>query len=93
MDVAHVAQLANLTLKPQDEQHIQDQFTETLNTVAKINELDTSNVKTTSQVTGLLNITRPDVIDLSRVLTPQAALSQTPKTHAGYFVVPYVFEP
>jgi aspartyl-tRNA(Asn)/glutamyl-tRNA(Gln) amidotransferase subunit C len=92
MDVKHVAALANLPLDPKTEKKLQAQFEETLKTVAKINELDTSGVEPTSQVTGLANVTREDVIDLSRVLTQDQAIGQAPKTHHGYIVVPAIFD-
>ncbi len=85
MDVAHVAKLANLTLKPGDEKKFQKQFEETLKTVSIINELDTSGVEPTSQVTGLVNVVRQDEIDPSRILPP-------PKGNNGYFVTPAIFD-
>jgi len=85
MDVAHVAKLANLPLKSGEEQKFQKQFEETLKTIAVINELDTKGVEPTSQVTGLVNITREDIVDASRILPP-------PKNNSGYFVVPSIFD-
>lgn len=91
MDVKHVAKLANLPLSPQEETVFLQQFTDTLTTVDLINQLDTNNIEPTSQVTGLVNITRPDVINRDRVLSQSAALSQAKHTHNGYFVVPAIF--
>ncbi len=91
MDVAHVAKLANLPLKPGEEEKFSTQFDETLKTVNLINELDTQNTPPTSQVTGQKNKTRPDVIDKSRVLPVVTALSGAKKTRQNYFVVPNVF--
>lgn len=68
MDIKHVAKLANLTLNPGEEEKLQKQFEQTLETIAVINELDTSHTEPTSQVTGLKNVTRPDKIDKSRLL-------------------------
>jgi len=85
MDVAHVAKLANLPLKPGEQAKFQKQFEETLKTIAVIDELDTSHVEPTSQVTGLVNVTRGDAIDSSRILPP-------PKSNNGYFVVPSIFD-
>lgn len=92
MDIKHVAALANLTLTSSQAKKLPPQFTQTLDTLAIINELDTQNVEPTSQVTGLINITRPDKIDPSRILSQASALSQAPRTHAGYFVVPSVLD-
>lgn len=85
MNVKHIAKLANLHLKPGEEKKFQKQFADTLQTIAIINELDTSGVQPTSQVTGLVNVIRKDVIDTSRLLPPPAG-------HNGYYVAPYVFE-
>ena len=85
MDVAHVAKLANLILKPGDEKKFQEQFEETLKTVNIINELDTSGVEPTSQVTGLVNVVHQDEIDRSRIPPP-------PSSNNGYFVGPAIFD-
>lgn len=85
MDVAHVAKLANLPLKPGEDTKFQHQFADTLKTVDLINQLNTTGVEPTSQVTGLVNVTRPDTIDASRILPP-------PTTHHGYYVVPAILD-
>ncbi|TSC87315.1 MAG: aspartyl-tRNA(Asn)/glutamyl-tRNA (Gln) amidotransferase subunit C [Microgenomates group bacterium Gr01-1014_16] len=85
MDVAHVAKLANLPLKPGEVEKFQKQFEETLKTIAVINELDTKGVEPTSQVTGLVNVVRQDEVDPSRILPP-------PMTNNGYFAVPSIFD-
>ncbi len=80
MDVKHVAKLANLTLKPNEEEKFKKQFAETLKTIDVINELDTSDIAPTSQVTGLTNVTRLDKIDASRIIKI-----------GDYFKVPAIF--
>jgi len=92
MDVSHVAKLANLVLKPGESDKFAKQFADTLDTVNLMNQLDTSSVQPTSQVTGLVNITRADEIDASRILSVEAALSNASSTHNGYFVVPAIFD-
>ena len=80
MDVKHIAKLANLPIKPDQESKLQQQFDATLKTISIINELDTSNIEPISQVTGQTNVTRPDIIDKSRILKI-----------SGYFKVPAIF--
>ena len=53
IDVAKVAKLANLTLKPEEKVKFEKQLSETLEYVNKLNSVDTENVEPTSQVTGL----------------------------------------
>lgn len=68
MDVKKVALLANLPLTPQEEQKFAEQFVDTLKVIDQINELDTAGIDPTSQVTGLVNVMRKDVIDNTRIL-------------------------
>lgn len=92
MDVKHVIRLANLPVGSRDESRLQDQFTQTLKVVDTVSEVNTADVSPTSQVTGLINVMRQDVVDPSRMLSQQEALSQAPDTQDGYFKVPAIFE-
>jgi aspartyl/glutamyl-tRNA(Asn/Gln) amidotransferase C subunit len=92
MDVSYVAKLANIPLKPADEKKLESQFASTLKTVDVINELDTSKISSTSQVTGLSNVVRPDVVDLSRVLSQDQVLRPAHQTSRGFIVVPAVID-
>jgi aspartyl-tRNA(Asn)/glutamyl-tRNA(Gln) amidotransferase subunit C len=89
-EVGHIAKLANLVLKPGEEKKFTGQFAETLKTVAVINELDTTNIEPTSQVTGLANVTREDIVDTTRILPRDEVLKQSPESHNGYIVVPAI---
>jgi len=91
MDVKQVAKLANLSLTPAEEKKFAKQFSETLKTINLINELDTSRVMPTFQVTGLTNVMREDKVDVSRVLSQSEVLKSAPAQHQGYFVVPAIF--
>jgi aspartyl-tRNA(Asn)/glutamyl-tRNA(Gln) amidotransferase subunit C len=92
MDVSRVAQLANLKVEKKQSQKLQDQFESTVATVATIGQLDTSGIEPTSQVTGLENVTREDVVDQSRILPHDLVMRSAKHTHNGYFVVPAVFD-
>ncbi|HBC73075.1 MAG: Aspartyl/glutamyl-tRNA(Asn/Gln) amidotransferase subunit C [Candidatus Amesbacteria bacterium GW2011_GWB1_47_19] len=92
MDVRHIARLANLTLTDAESRKFTSQFSDTLSTIDVINELDTSDTPITYQVTGLTNCFREDKIDTGRILTQQAALSNSASIHNGYFMVSAIFE-
>ncbi len=92
MDVDHIAKLANLKLNSNEEAKFAKQFTDTLSVVDQMSELDTSKISPTSQVTNLINVTREDAVDLSRILPQSAALSQAKQVHNGYFVVPAILD-
>lgn len=91
MDIAHVAALANLPLTPDLEAKLAQTTSQVLDLVNHIQQLDTSGVEPTSQVTGLVNVTRPDEVDPSRILTQAQALANAPATQDGYFKVPAIF--
>lgn len=90
MDVGRIASLANLTLTSEEVTNFAPQLEETLKTIDNINELDTSKVEPTAQVTGLTNVLREDVIDKQRILPVEIALSQAKLRSGNYFVVPAV---
>lgn len=80
MDVKHVAKLANLPLSDAELKKLEKDLENVLKLVDHIQDLDTSNIDPTSQVTGLTNATRPDVINAGRLL-PQK----------GFFKVKSIF--
>lgn len=90
IDVYHVAKLANLQLKPGEEEKFAKQLSEVLDYIQKLNEVDTSDVQPTSQVTGLENVLKEDVADSS--LTQEEALSNAPSQQNGFFKVKGIFE-
>lgn len=85
IDVRHIAKLANLPLKPNEEKKFEKQISEILSYVEKLKEVDTKNVKVTSQVTGLENVAREDEAKPS--LTQGEALSNTQNKHNELFKV------
>ncbi len=62
-EVEHVAKLARIELTEAEVKKFQDQLGEVLDYVDKINEVDTTEVEPTWQVTGLNNVMRPDRVD------------------------------
>jgi aspartyl-tRNA(Asn)/glutamyl-tRNA(Gln) amidotransferase subunit C len=89
-DVTHIATLAHLGLTPQEITTYQQQLSSIIDFVGKLNEVDTTNVVPTSQVTGLENVFRED--DVKPSLTQEQALANAPQKHNGYFVVKAVME-
>lgn len=84
-DIKHIAKLANLTLSPAEEEKFSKQLEETATHIEGLEEVDTDEVEPTSQVTGLENIMREDVIIAS--LTQEEALSNSKSTYKGFFKV------
>jgi len=89
---AKIADLAKLKVEKKEENYLAKQFNQTLEVIDGLNKLNTQNIPETSQVTGLKNVFREDVVDKKRSLTQKEALSNSKKVHNGFFVVKAVFD-
>ena len=85
IDVKHVAKLANLPLKDEEVGKFESQLSSILEYIKKLQEVDTSKVEETSQVTGLENIERED--ETSPSLEQEEVLSNAIEKHNGMFRV------
>jgi len=88
--VEHIAKLANFHLSKKELSKFQRQLSEILSYIEILNKVDTSKIKTTSQVTGLENVFKKDRVEES--LTQKEALSNTKSKQNGYFKVKSIFE-
>ena len=88
--VKKIAKLANLSLTDSEIEKFQTQLSESLDYVAILDSLDTTNQPVTNQVTGKENVTREDKIKTS---LPQAEiLDQAKETKDDYFKVKNIFD-
>ncbi len=90
IDIRHIAKLANLQIEESEQEKFSTQLSSVLDYIGKLNELDTTTVEPTSQVTGLENVLREDETETS--LTQEEALSQAKNTHNGLFIVKGLLE-
>jgi aspartyl-tRNA(Asn)/glutamyl-tRNA(Gln) amidotransferase subunit C len=88
--VEHVARLARLGLGEAEVERLGTQLSDILANIAVLNEVDTSSVPPTAQVTGLENVLRDDVAGAS--LTVEEALANAPRREGDFFRVQHVFE-
>ena len=89
-DVKYVAHLARLALTPEEETTFQAQLGNILGYIAKLNELDVSNVEPTAHAVPLVNVTRQDEIRES--LPHDEAMRNAPSQANGLFLVPKIVE-
>lgn len=75
-DVKKIAHLARLGLTDEEIERFAPQLTDILTFVELLNEVDTTGVPETCQVTGLANVTRKDTVDQS-LSTSEELLSTT----------------
>ncbi len=84
-DISHIAKLANLPLTDEEKKKFEKQLEETISYIQNLNEVDATGIEPTSQVTGLENVTREDVVKPS--LSQEDALKNSGSTHNGFFKV------
>lgn len=87
INVEAVAKLANLPLTKAEQKAVAGQLEETLVTVSKLSELDTTGVKPVAHASEVENVWREDIIDSERQFSQEEALANAQRTYQGYFVV------
>lgn len=81
-DVLHLAQLSSLQLTDDEVDHLQKDIGNIIGYVEQLDELDTTGVEPSYQVTGLQNVWRDDVVIESDVTREQLlALSTESANH------------
>ena len=79
-DVLHVARLARLELDDDEVAQFQAELSDILNMVEQLSGVDVDGLEPVSQVTGLTNVTRDDVV-AALPYTNQQLMQNTPDTH------------
>ena len=87
-EVEHVAHLARLNLNQQELEKMTEQLDNLLSYVAKLDELDTENIKPTTHAFSISNAFRDDIVQES--LSRKEALANSPKQNDEYFIVPRI---
>ena len=90
IDVKYVAHLARLSLTPEEEEKMGAQLGNILGYIEQLKAVDVTGVEPTAHPFPLVNITRPDVVQLS--LPPEEALRNAPAQANGLFIVPKIVE-
>lgn len=88
--VKHVAHLAGITLNRKEVTKFQKQLSGVLDYVVQLEEVDTSKVEPTSQVTGLENVFRDD--KTTPPLSQEQVLSGAKEKHNNFFKIKGIFD-
>lgn len=88
--VKHVAKLANLPLTSEEEEKYSGQLSKILDYIEQLDEVDTSDVEPTFNVSVQSNVLRED--KTIACLSQEEALSNAPKKKNGMFETKGVFE-
>lgn len=90
INVKYVAQLARLSLSPDEEQKLSAQLGNILGYIEKLKEADVTGVEPTAHAFPLVNVTRADETRAS--LPHEDALRNAPVQANGLFMVPKIVE-
>lgn len=89
--VLHISNLARIKLSSSETTKFQNQLSSILDYVNQLNEVYTKDIEPISQITGLENVTREDVVVKEQSLTQEQTLANAPEKENGYFKVKSVF--
>ena len=89
-EVAHLAALARIDLRPAELDRLAGQLEVILDAVATVREVASDDVPATSHPMPLTNVSRPD--EPRPCLTPQEALAGAPEVAEQRFRVPRILE-
>ena len=89
-EVQKIARLARIELTTQEQQRYAETISAVLEYMTILNEVSTDGVEPTYQITGLSNVTRPDIAEPCPIR--QELLEQMPVMEEGDLRVPAVFE-
>lgn len=90
VDVSRIARLAKLPISKEEKGRFENQLGETISYIDKLGEINTADIQSTSQVTGLENVTREDVVSPS--LSQEEVLKNAKSVHNGFFKVKAILE-
>lgn len=90
LDIDYIANLARLTLTPEEKKRFSRELSAILTHIAKLSELELKDVPPTFQTTGATDVLREDQIDPKRILSAKEALANAKSTQKGFFKVPKI---
>ena len=91
-EVRKIAQLARLTLSPEEEARFQTQLSAILSYVEQLKELDVSGVEPMTHALAAVEAPPLRADEPHRSLTPEEALSGAPAREGTWFKVPRIIE-
>ena len=90
-EAQHIAELAHLSIDQLRLEEVSAGLTAVLEFGSQLQDIDTTGVVPTSQVTGLTDVLREDVVVTSEV-TPEELLTAAPSREGQYFKVKRVLK-
>lgn len=91
-DIKGIANLARLSLTPEEEIRYAEELSVVLSYIDTLNEVETDGVGPTTQVTGLEDVVREDIVQNTSDETRKKIVALFPHTEKNLLSVPRVFE-
>lgn len=89
-EINHIAKLSKLELTSEEIETYSNQLSSILGYVEQLQEVDTSSVQSSANITGLVNVYRKDEVEESGISYQEIELN-APKFKDGFFKVPGIF--
>ena len=89
-EVEHIAELARIELSDAEKKEFAGQLSDVLGYVDQLKEVNTDNIEPVSQVTGLVNVTREDIVKDSDEKMRQGIIGNFPDSEDEYVKVKQV---
>ncbi|MCK5412902.1 MAG: Asp-tRNA(Asn)/Glu-tRNA(Gln) amidotransferase subunit GatC [Candidatus Pacebacteria bacterium] len=89
-EVEHIAELARIELSVKEVEKFAGELSDVLGYIEQLKEADTKGVKLVSQVTGLVNVLRDDVVNSSDEDTRNTMIDNFPDKDGEYIKVKQV---
>lgn len=85
--VKHIADLARIEITEAEKEKFAEELSAVLGYIEQLKEADTSKVSATNQVTGLINVTREDIVENCDEETKKKILDGAPMKEKNYIKV------
>jgi len=91
-EIQYIAKLARIDVTKDQEEKLVKELSSILGYVEKLNEVDTTDIEPTAQVTGLENVFREDLAVVSSPEISERLIEATPGKEGHFVKVRSVFE-
>jgi aspartyl-tRNA(Asn)/glutamyl-tRNA(Gln) amidotransferase subunit C len=89
-EVKHIAELARIYLTEEEKEEFSKELSDILVYIGQLQEINTENVEPVSQITGMVNVFREDVIKECDEKTRRRIIDDFPEEKDGYIKVKQV---
>jgi len=86
-EVEHIAELARIELTEEEKKKFSGELSDVLGYIKQLGEVDTKNIEPVSQVTGLVNILRDDIMENCDEDVREMIIKNFPQKKDGYIKV------